>query len=97
VGALLVLRDKKVKWGLIIEFVVWELESPLPGYSHRFIYRLFCGMLETGEALIRYDNERGKGDHRHAGDMEQPYAFTDLEKLFVDFEKDVMEVLRNEA
>jgi hypothetical protein len=97
VGAVLVLRDKKVKWGLIIEIVVWELESPLSGCSHRFKYRLFCGRLETGESLVLYDNERGKPDHRHAGDVEHSYAFTDLEKLFADFEKDVREVLKSEA
>jgi hypothetical protein len=94
VEAALVFRDKKVKWGLIIEMVVWELDSPLKGCSHRFKYRLFCGRLETGESLVRYDNERGKGDHRHAGDLEQFYTFTDLEKLFADFEKDVREVLK---
>jgi hypothetical protein len=94
VGAVLVFKDKKVKRGLIIEIVVWDLESPLPGCGHRFKYRLFCGRLETGESLVRYDNERGKGDHRHVGDVEQPYAFTDLERLFADFEKDVREVLK---
>jgi len=94
VEAALVFRDKKVKWGLIIEMVVWELDTPLTGCSHRFKYRLFCGRLETGESLVRYDNERGKGDHRHAGDLEQFYTFTDLEKLFADFEKDVREVLK---
>lgn len=92
-GAVLVFRDKKVKWGLIIEMVVWELDSPLEGCSHRFKYRLFCGSLETGACLVRYDNERGKGDHRHADGGEQPYNFTDLEGLFDDFEKDVREAL----
>lgn len=93
-GAVLVFRDKKVKWGLIIEMVVWGLDSPLEGCRHRFKYRLFCGSLETGACLVRYDNERGKGDHRHAADGEQPYTFTALEKLFADFEKDVREALR---
>ena len=93
-GALLVFRDKKVKRGVIIEMVVWELDAPLEGCSHRFKYRLFCGTLETGASLVRYDNERGKGDHRHAGDGEQPYAFIDLERLFADFEKEVREVLK---
>ncbi len=93
-GAVLVFRDKKVKWGLIIEMVVWELEFPLSGCSHRFKYRLFCGRLETGESLVRYDNERGKGDHRHAAGVEHPYVCIDLERLFADFEKDVREVLK---
>lgn len=93
-GAVLVFRDKKVKLGFIIEMVVWGLDSPLEGCSHRFKYRLFCGSLETGACLVRYDNERGKGDHRHAANGEQPYVFTDLEGLFADFEKDVREALK---
>lgn len=35
------------------------------------------------------DNERGKGDHRHYGDMEAPYVFTTLERLLADFQHDV--------
>ena len=93
-GAVLVFKDKKVKRGLIIEMVVWELDAPVSGCGHRFKYRLFCGNLEAGACLVRYDNERGKGDHRHADDGEQAYAFTDLERLFADFEKDVREVLK---
>ncbi|BBA68712.1 toxin-antitoxin system TumE family protein [Geobacter sulfurreducens] len=93
-GATLVLRNKKVREGLIIELVVWILDSPVDGCSHRFKYRLFCGVLETGSCLARYDNERGKGDHRHVVDGEQPYVFTSLEKLFADFEGDVREVLK---
>uniref|UniRef100_A0A831U405 Uncharacterized protein n=1 Tax=Geobacter metallireducens TaxID=28232 RepID=A0A831U405_GEOME len=93
-GALLVFRDKKVKQGLIIEMVVWELDVPLSGSDHRFKYRLFCGSLETGACLVRYDNERGKGDHRHVADDEQPYLFISLEAMFADFEKDVREALK---
>jgi len=94
VAAVLVFRDKKVKWGLIIEMVVWERDSPLMGCRHRFKCRLVCGRLATGGSLVRYDNEMGKGVLRHAGDVEQSYTFTDLEKLFTDFEKDVREVLK---
>ena len=93
-GALLVFRDKKVKQGLIIEMVVWELDAPLSGCNHRFKYRLFCGSLETGGCLIRYDYEGGKGDHRHIVAGERPYAFTSLEVLFADFERDVREALK---
>lgn len=93
-GAELIFRDKKVKRGLIIEMVVWELDSALEGCSHRFKYRLFCGSLETGACLVRYDNEREKDDHRRAGDRERSYRFINLERLFADFEKDVREVLK---
>ncbi|WP_318556890.1 toxin-antitoxin system TumE family protein [Geobacter anodireducens] len=93
-GAVFVFRDKKVKDGLMIEMVVWELDAPLSGSSHSFKYRLFCGNLEAGTSLVRYDNERGKGDHRHVADEEQSYWFTSLEVLFADFEKDVREALK---
>lgn len=93
-GARLVLKVKKVKQGLIIEMVVWELTAPLAGCSHCFKYRLFCGSLETGAGLVRYDNEQGKGDHKHIGAVEQPYTFVGFERLFADFENDVREVLQ---
>lgn len=93
-GARLVFRDKKIKEGFIIELVVWELDAPLKGCRHRFKYRLFCGSQETGASLVRYDNEQGKGDHRHVTEQEEPYTFTSLEKLFSDFEKDVREALK---
>ena len=38
---------------------------------------------------VRYDNERGKGDHRHIGEMQYEYAFTSIEKLLEDFQADV--------
>ena len=44
--------------------------------------------------VLRYDNEAGKGDHKHAGDAEQRYRFKDAEQLLVDFWADVDEVLR---
>ena len=38
-----------------------------------------------GSDFIRYDNERGKGDHRHIGKMEEPYQFVSVKKLAQDF------------
>lgn len=73
--------------GTIVQMVVWALAQPVPPCLHRYKYRLFYGM--PGECRIRYDNERGKGDHRHYGDMETPYVFTTLERLLADFQHDV--------
>ncbi|CAO3426468.1 hypothetical protein [Azospirillum endophyticum] len=39
--------------------------------------------------MVGYDNERGKGDHRHYGLREEPYRFTSPEKLITDFLADV--------
>jgi hypothetical protein len=47
--------------------------------------------------MVRYDNETGKGDHRHEGDREEPYAFTDVETLVADFLADIARVRRGGA
>ncbi len=39
--------------------------------------------------VIRYDNEAGKGDHRHIGESEKAYGFVDLDQLMADFEWDI--------
>ena len=38
---------------------------------------------------VGYDNERGKGDHRHLDGVETAYVFTSVEKLLADFWLDV--------
>jgi hypothetical protein len=73
--------------GTIVEVVIWELPAPLPPCAHRFRYRLFYGAAD--ESRVRYDNERGKCDHRHVGASEDPYAFTTVEQLLGDFECDI--------
>ena len=42
-----------------------------------------------GRRVIGYDNERGKGDHRHFEQREIAYDFTSPEKLIRDFLEDV--------
>lgn len=39
--------------------------------------------------MLRYDNEAGKGDHKHLGEREVPYTFTTLDQLVDDFLADV--------
>lgn len=73
--------------GSIVEIRVWELPAPLPPCTHPYKYRLYFG--RPGECFVRYDNERGKGDHRHADGVESTYDFTTLDTLLADFERDV--------
>ena len=73
--------------GAISEVVLWHLPEPVPGSVHRFKYRLFYGY--RGRRTVCYDNERGKGDHRHRDGIEQPYPFETVDKLLADFEADV--------
>lgn len=39
--------------------------------------------------MVGYDNERGKGDHKHLGGKELVYAFSDVQTLINDFLADV--------
>jgi hypothetical protein len=73
--------------GAISELKLWLVPNPVRGSQHLFRYSLFYG--RPGERLIGYDNEPGKGDHRHYGQDEQPYAFTTPERLIRDFLADV--------
>lgn len=66
----------------------------MPPSMHRLKYSLFYG--RHGERLVGYDNERGKGDHRHYGGHEEVYLFRSVEALLADFRADV-ERLRGEA
>jgi len=74
-----------------VERVVWLLPAPLAGSVHDFKYRL--AFVVAGRCVVRYDNEAGKGDHRHRtgpdGESELPYAFSTLQALLDDFWRDV--------
>jgi hypothetical protein len=88
VKARLLVRTKEVRDdGSIVEVVVWELAEPVPPSAHRFKYRLYYGA--AGVVRVRYDNERGKGDHRHIGEREEDYRFTTVDRLLDDFERDI--------
>ena len=73
--------------GAIVEMTIWQVPEPVQGSQHRLKYSLFYG--RPGQRLVGYDNERGKGDHRHTPDGETPYRFTTPEKLIADFLVDV--------
>ena len=87
-GARVLARVKEVRDdGSLVEIVIWELPEPLQPGSHRYKYRLYFGL--GGVSRVRYDNERGKGDHRHVGGHELAYEFSSVEQLLLDFQSDV--------
>jgi hypothetical protein len=45
--------------------------------------------VRDGTRLVGYDNERGKGDHKHIGGREHRYRFIDIDALVGDFLRDV--------
>jgi hypothetical protein len=73
--------------GFIIEIRVWRLPAATGERPHGLKYSLFYG--RKGERIVGYDNEAGKGDHRHLRGVETPYAFTTFERLIADFQRDV--------
>ena len=76
---------------LFAELVVWIVPAPLVGSAHHYKYRL--SFVAHGGCGLRYDNEAGKGDHRHWRDSETRYRFSSLDKLFSDFEGDIRRYL----
>ncbi|MDR0779440.1 MAG: DUF6516 family protein [Pseudomonadales bacterium] len=73
-----------------VEGVIWDLAKPLAGNAHGFKYRL--AYVIDGVCVLRYDNEAGKGDHKHLGEREVDYVFTTLDQLVDDFWADVAQL-----
>jgi hypothetical protein len=55
---------------------------------------LFYG--RAGERIIGYDNEAGKGDHRHYRGRQEAYRFISFARLIADFWGDVRREIENE-
>ena len=92
--AILAFHDKQVLLdGSIVEMKIWQVPTPVRGSVHMLKYSLYYGI--RGKKLVGYDNERGKGDHRHRQGKQQRYAFTTVEQLIADFLNDVR-VLRGD-
>lgn len=73
--------------GAILEMRIWRLPEHDAERPHGLKYSLFYG--RDGRRVIGYDNERGKGDHRHYGSREEPYVFSTAERMVEDFLDDV--------
>ena len=66
-----------------VEITIWKLAKPLEGSGHRYKYRM--AYVVDDVCVLRFDNEAGKGDHKHLDEVEVSYGFTDLETLQADF------------
>ena len=80
--------------GSIVEMTLWRVHSPVPPSIHRLKYSLFYG--RPGVREVGYDNERGKGDHRHFLGGQTDYAFSTVEQLLADFWSDVRSLRSDE-
>lgn len=74
--------------GIKVERTIWLVPTPVFPCAHPFKYSLFCG--RPGVRLVGYDNERGKGDHRHILGEEFPYQWVSSEQLMADFRADIL-------
>jgi hypothetical protein len=72
------------------DIVIWQVPVSMQGSLHPFKYRL--ALVMDGVCVMRYDNESGKGDHKHLGEQEVPYEFTTLDQLVDDFWADVAQL-----
>jgi hypothetical protein len=70
-----------------VELVIWHVPSPVPSSSHGYKYRL--AFVNNEVCVVRFDNEAGKGDHRHIGGRETAYAFSNVRTLQDDFWNDM--------
>jgi Family of unknown function (DUF6516) len=83
---LLTHRKERNSDGHITEIKIWSVlvsEHAPHGVKYSFVY------IVNGIRIIGYDNERGKGDHRHICGMEYNYKFTTPSQLMSDFEADI--------
>lgn len=85
--ARLIIHDKDTdELGNTVEIKMWQVpvtkDTP-HGYKYSLVY------IVDGERVIGYDNERGKGDHRHLEGNETRYEFKGLRELVADFRKDM--------
>lgn len=86
--AKLIAKSKEIQGdGSIVELIIWELPEPVPPRHNLYKCRLYFGL--HGTCRGRYDNKRGKGDHKHIGLVEIEYTFTTIEQLLDDFEYDI--------
>jgi hypothetical protein len=79
--------------GAIVQMIIWQLPRSTSERPHGLKYSLFYGGPDG--RIVGYDNESGKGDHKHIRDVETRYKFIDVETMVADFLADV-ERMRNE-
>ena len=81
--AKLVMRERRVLEAGFIEVIVCRLPQALSGSTHGIKYRL--AYVVASQCVLRYDNEAGKGDHRHVGEKETPCVFVSIDQMLDDF------------
>ena len=73
-----------------------DLARSLAGSAGHSRVQVLPVLWAAGELVVLFDNERGKGHHRHIGEVEGPYCFETPEKLIEDF-KAAVQAARKEG
>ena len=84
---LLLHERQQLRTDAFVELRVWGVPQPVRGSAHSYKYAL--AYVVAGVCVLRYDNEAGKGDHKHVGDAETLYRYTTPEQRLADFWRDV--------
>jgi hypothetical protein len=84
---LLLSERQQIGSNAFVALRVWEVPEPVRGSAHGYKYSL--ALIVDGGCVLRYDNEAGKGEHKHVGPQQAPYRFVTAEQLVVDFWQDV--------
>jgi len=87
VAELLLRKRLVLSEAAFVEVAIWKLPRSVKSSGHRYKYRL--ALVSEGTCVLRYDNEAGKGDHKHVGTRETRYEFANVETLQADFWRDV--------
>ena len=92
----ILIEDRKLLLdsGAIVQIKVWQLLEATEERPHGLKYSLFYG--RPGDRVVGYDNEAGKGDHRHYREREETYEFTTYQNLLADFWQDVRKEIERE-
>ena len=77
------------------ELVLWRLQAPLADSAHAYKYRL--AYVVNRVCVLRFDNESGKGDHRHFRGKESRYVFDGVDKLLDAFQRDIERINREDS
>lgn len=86
-------RKNIEKSGDIVEMKIWRVPTSKDkphGLKYSLVY------IREGKRVIGYDNAEGRGDHRHHGQREYRYQFSDVDSLIEDFLRDVDMAQRGE-
>ena len=74
--------------GDLMELVVWQVPQD-SRHPEGVRYRMAFILRGHEKPAVLYDNHHPKGHHRHIGGLEEPYEFSGVRELILDFEKDV--------